>query len=1188
LGSFRPTEALSGFDSEEMKGEWTLYIYNHSSGGSTVSKWSLIIESDNSTPKDPPTTSGTEYKGSSFSVSGQQVTRGTLTISDTGTITDINVKMSGSSYISSLDISLISPYGTAVKLVQQGAINGNAYDDMVLDDEASKAIADGSVPYLGSFRPTEALSGFDSEEMKGEWTLYIYNHSSGGSTVSKWSLIIDFITGAPKATISSTETSPTSKSAIPVKVQFDRDVTGFVSSEVTLGNASISDFTGSGSDYTFDAKPSADGNVTVDIASGVAKDSDNIDNIKAEQFSIISDRTNPIEGTVNDGTGDDIDIQNTSSTLNTNWTGFSDALSGIASYDWAIGTSSGGTEILDWTNAGNTTSANKSNLSLINDQTYYISVRAIDKAGNTSAVATSDGVKADFSSPSAPTDFVATSNDGSITLQWTKNTELDIASYKIYRSTESGFSLSNDSLIYSASATETEYVDQQVVYGVTQYYKMTATDLAGNEGTASSEVNGRSIDTTPPTVSISAPENGNSFGTDDQVTISWQASDNWQLSWAKSYYRYSSNDQFVFIDSTDATVGQHNWQVPDSTISTTCDILVIVSDIESNTTQDTMSGVFTITDNTSPMIFISKPTSDSSVKEYNYIDVGWTSTDNIAMDSIKVYHSSSQNGNYSLQKSISSDNTNTSYAVPLGASNQASVKLVAIDKSGNTNQAISEYFTVIDNTPPTVSISSPSQNDQFEIGTTLAVSWTGADNVAVIRTDINYSTDGGTVWNETAKNLTGSETYQWLAPNFPTNNLIIQVIVYDAVGFSDTSTVNNVGIYPVYPKIVTIDPKPGTLRWLHEDISVTFSRAMDTTTITTQNVVVTSQYSSQPELLYNSSNKELIIRNSSGYVSLDTINIKLNGSGLMSTFGYQMDGDEDGTAGGDSSLQYNSLMLADFDTSNTIDVSDLAIMITALETKNYYYDIGPVLNTVPHFLAQPDSKFDIEDIMTFAMMWNWFSASNPSSVNDLITLGNPLNIEFDHKSIAIEFPDGAIAGQVQILGLNGRLEYGINKDDKYLGLDYFNEETQFFTYIMERNEEGIIEIPIKIKGTSTDMDMSYKFVDQDGNVISQATQSIKIENIPEQFNLHQNYPNPFNPITTINYDLPQQAYVNLMIYDILGREVVKLVSEEMPAGYKTIIWDSRNNYGESVSAGIYFYQIQTKDFVKTKKMVLLK
>ena len=563
--------------------------------------------------------------------------------------------------------------------------------------------------------------------------------------------------------------------------------------------------------------------------------------------------------------------------------------------------------------------------------------------------------------------------------------------------------------------------------------------------------------------------------------------------------------------------------------------------------------------------------------------------DNIGVDSVKVFYSNDDGVNYLLMGSFTDPNIDSlKFDIPIGATDKAKVKVVALDHQGNSGYDEGPYFTVIDNTPPTVSISNPTQNEQFEIGIAITVGWDGNDNVGISSVDINYSLDERTTWQEIIKNLTGLESHQWLAPNVITNNLIIQVIVYDAIGFSDTATVDSIGTYPVYPKIVNIDPESDVLRWFHQDISITFSRDMDPTVFTNQNVIVTSEYSSEPELLYNSSDKKLIIRNSSGYVSLDTIRINLNGSGLTSAFGYKMDGDGDGAAGGDSSLQYNSLMLADFDTSNTIDVSDLAIMLTALETKNYYYDIGPVLNTVPHFLAQPDSKFDIEDIMTFAMMWNWFSASNPSSVNDLITLGNPLNIEFDHKGIAIEFPEGAIAGQVQILGLNGRLEYGINKDDKYLGLDYFNEETQFFTYIMERNKDGVIEIPIKIKGKSTDLDMSYKFVDQDGNVISQATQSIKIENIPEQFNLHQNYPNPFNPITTINYDLPQQAYVNLMIYDILGREVVKLVSEEMPAGYKTIIWDSRNNYGESVSAGIYFYQIQTKDFVKTKKMVLLK
>jgi len=116
----------------------------------------------------------------------------------------------------------------------------------------------------------------------------------------------------------------------------------------------------------------------------------------------------------------------------------------------------------------------------------------------------------------------------------------------------------------------------------------------------------------------------------------------------------------------------------------------------------------------------------------------------------------------------------------------------------------------------------------------------------------------------------------------------------------------------------------------------------------------------------------------------------------------------------------------------------------------------------------------------------------------------------------------------------------------------------------------------------------YQFYSIDGQLIAQGSKAMLLKAIPEEFTLHQNYPNPFNPVTTINYDLPQQTHVNLMIYDILGREVVKLVSEETPAGYQSVIWNTRNNFGQPVSAGIYFYQIQTKGFVKTRKMVLLK
>jgi len=94
--------------------------------------------------------------------------------------------------------------------------------------------------------------------------------------------------------------------------------------------------------------------------------------------------------------------------------------------------------------------------------------------------------------------------------------------------------------------------------------------------------------------------------------------------------------------------------------------------------------------------------------------------------------------------------------------------------------------------------------------------------------------------------------------------------------------------------------------------------------------------------------------------------------------------------------------------------------------------------------------------------------------------------------------------------------------------------------------------------------------------------------IPEVFALHQNYPNPFNPITTLRYDLPEQAIVNIIIYDMLGREVKTLVNSTQDAGFKSVIWDATNDYGKPVSAGVYLYQIQAGEFRQTKKMVLLK
>ena len=88
--------------------------------------------------------------------------------------------------------------------------------------------------------------------------------------------------------------------------------------------------------------------------------------------------------------------------------------------------------------------------------------------------------------------------------------------------------------------------------------------------------------------------------------------------------------------------------------------------------------------------------------------------------------------------------------------------------------------------------------------------------------------------------------------------------------------------------------------------------------------------------------------------------------------------------------------------------------------------------------------------------------------------------------------------------------------------------------------------------------------------------------------LSQNYPNPFNSTTILSYEIKKGEHVGLRIYDILGREVRELVNGVQKEGYYQVNWDGRNNQGKGVTSGIYFYQLNVRDFKESKKLVLIK
>ena len=99
-----------------------------------------------------------------------------------------------------------------------------------------------------------------------------------------------------------------------------------------------------------------------------------------------------------------------------------------------------------------------------------------------------------------------------------------------------------------------------------------------------------------------------------------------------------------------------------------------------------------------------------------------------------------------------------------------------------------------------------------------------------------------------------------------------------------------------------------------------------------------------------------------------------------------------------------------------------------------------------------------------------------------------------------------------------------------------------------------------------------------------STWIVKNENeIPRSFSLSQNYPNPFNPTTTISFTLPTKSFVSLKIFDLVGRELATIVSEEMSAGSYLRQWNAAK-----MTSGIYFCRMQAGNFIETKKLVLIK
>jgi Zn-dependent metalloprotease len=136
---------------------------------------------------------------------------------------------------------------------------------------------------------------------------------------------------------------------------------------------------------------------------------------------------------------------------------------------------------------------------------------------------------------------------------------------------------------------------------------------------------------------------------------------------------------------------------------------------------------------------------------------------------------------------------------------------------------------------------------------------------------------------------------------------------------------------------------------------------------------------------------------------------------------------------------------------------------------------------------------------------------------------------------------------------------------------------------------GNDEVYVGFQFISDDSGNHYGILIDNATVrVAEPTSITESDQIPESYGLNQNYPNPFNMNTMISFSIPQKSFVTLDIYDILGRRVVNLLDCDIEAGNHQVIWNGRNNSGEVVTSGIYFYRLGYDNNSEIKSMTLIK
>ncbi len=250
---------------------------------------------------------------------------------------------------------------------------------------------------------------------------------------------------------------------------------------------------------------------------------------------------------------------------------------------------------------------------------------------------------------------------------------------------------------------------------------------------------------------------------------------------------------------------------------------------------------------------------------------------------------------------------------------------------------------------------------------------------------------------------------------------------------------------------------------------------------------------------------------------------------------------------------------------------------------NFVFNTGDILSgdSVVNFVTTTDTnQFQTAEELNEAMRTVDFELNSSSSLrfSNLYYVLNPELADSLSEDEAVSFRLELMnSATEEIMGVFDEITFNKNNLEKYENISY------------EINCSDILQGSYYLRlvsEVSGEAEYNLGLIQNDVSEIAKknyVNASYYGDKVPSTYEISQNYPNPFNPATTINYQLPQNGFVTLKIYDILGKEVATLVNEQKNQGRHSVNFNASH-----LASGVYLYQLRVNDYVSSKKMLLLK